>query len=433
MTENDDSSVIMNIIPGRAGAHLAPAISKYLNRRANEEDINTLLTYYSEDDFRILLEKVKEDKWSDFEIKRTLTHPNLLGNPSRYVAPVKRMLREAESKNWSMDVRQNLLSHNYEPIVRLQRGCSYSFPDTEPGVHIPKTVRGKSSIVIQPTCLVYGLDLSASDSLMDLLTILDALKRASADPVIAVLPYFGFGRQDRKEKGRVPITAKLVAETIEEAGADRVLIIELHAGQIQGFFDIPVDNLLSGSLFYKEIYDGLSCDYSDLVILGGDDKAREIGRKIAEGIEMLENVDRGIIPVGYVDKDRIGLYGDKISANFIVGIEDTKGKTCLVVDDMIATGGTSIGAFELMGELPRGERFREINVFVPHGICCDEDKWHTLQRMEKIKKIFISDTVKPHCIVEPEKVKILGCAERIARVLWRIFTEKSVSKVFRHS
>jgi len=278
------------------------------------------------------------------------------------------------------------------------------FPDGEMLVKLDEDVRGRDVFVIQPTCP------PVDQNLMELLIFIDCARRASARRVTAVIPYFGYARQDRKDEGRVPITAKLVANLISTAGADRVLTLDLHAGQIQGFFDVPVDNLYAEpilSRYYSEI------DLNDLVLLSPDvgnaKRARQYARRL--------NGDLAII-----DKRRIS--GLEARVNRIIG--DVKDKTVVMVDDMISTAGTVCTA----AEMAQAEGANRILVAATHAVFCGP----AIERLTvaPIDEIVVTDTipVPQQTLKAMGKLKILTVSELIGEAIHRIHNDESVSSLF---
>jgi len=278
------------------------------------------------------------------------------------------------------------------------------FPDGEMLVKLDEDVRGRDVFVIQPTCP------PVDQNLMELLIFIDCARRASARRVTAVIPYFGYARQDRKDEGRVPITAKLVANLISTAGADRVLTLDLHAGQIQGFFDVPVDNLYAEpilSRYYSEI------DLNDLVLLSPDvgnaKRARQYARRL--------NGDLAII-----DKRRIS--GLEARVNRIIG--DVKDKTVVMVDDMISTAGTVCTA----AEMAQAEGANRILVAATHAVFCGP----AIERLTAapIDEIVVTDTipVPQQTLKAMGKLKILTVSELIGEAIHRIHNDESVSSLF---
>jgi len=277
-----------------------------------------------------------------------------------------------------------------------------SFSDKEVYVEINENVRGKDIFLIQSTCP------PANESLMELLIMIDAFQRASARRITAVIPYYGYARQDRKDQPRVPITAKLVANLITVAGADRVLTIDLHAGQIQGFFDIKVDHLFAAPIFVDYFKEK---DFDDLVVLspdvGGVRRARAYARRLNA-------------PLAIVDKRRP--MANEAQVLHIVG--EVKGKHVLIVDDMIDTGGTMIAAMEVLKE----KGAREIYASCTHPVLSGG----TRDRIERssLKELVVTDTIP---LVENQKVskiRVLSVASLLGEAIRRIHENRSVSSLF---
>ncbi len=273
------------------------------------------------------------------------------------------------------------------------------FSDGEVRVKINENVRGKDVFVIQPTCP------PANDNLMELLIMIDALKRASAKRITAVMPYYGYARQDRKDQPRVPITAKLVANLLTVAGANRILTMDLHAGQIQGFFDIPVDNLYAINVFIGFLRE---MHIPDLTIVspdvGGIKMARAYAKKMGAGLAI-------------VDKRRVS--PDQAEAMNILG--EVKGRNLVIIDDIIATGGSLIEAVTALKKAGA----KEIYAMVTHGVLAG----NALEKIEKseLKMLFVSDTIpqKNH-----PKVKVISVASLLAEAIKRIHWEVSISCLF---
>ena len=295
-----------------------------------------------------------------------------------------------------------------EEIARyLEMECSEmtigSFPDGETMVKVESDVRGSDVFLVQSTCA------PVNDNLMELLIVLDCLRRASAARITAVVPYFGYARQDRKDEGRVPITAKMVANLIASAGADRVLTMELHAAQVQGFFDIPVDHLyatpiVSAYLEYRKI--------SNMVVVSPDVG----GSKLALSYAQRFGADLAII-----EKERLG--GTEVRTTFIIG--DVKGKNAVIVDDMITTGGTVTSGAELLKE--RGAN--DIYVVATHGIFCGPAE----ERFAKapFTEIAVTNTVPVAEKWVKKGVKVLSVAPLLGEAMRRIHRNESVSGLFR--
>jgi len=279
------------------------------------------------------------------------------------------------------------------------------FSDGELSVEIGDNVRGRDVFVVQSTCA------PGNDHLMELLIVLDALKRSSAGRITAVLPYFGYARQDRKLKPRVPITAKLVADLLTTAGAHRVLAMDLHAGQIMGFFNIPVDNLNALPIllpYVRQRYGG-----EDLVIvspdMGGVERARHIATRL----------DNAAIAV--IDKRRSG--PNQVAEMNVVGY--VRGKTCLLVDDMIDTGGTIVKAAETL-LLEGATRV---------AACCIHPvlSGNALERLNNspLEELVVTDTIPIPKASHSPKLKILSVSPIIAEAIKRIHSDDSISSLFR--
>ncbi|MHC4716517.1 MAG: ribose-phosphate diphosphokinase [Planctomycetota bacterium] len=278
------------------------------------------------------------------------------------------------------------------------------FPDGEVMVKLEEDIRGRDVFFIQPTCP------PANDNLMELLVFLDCARRASAERITAVIPYFGYARQDRKDEGRVPITAKMVANLISTAGADRVLTMDLHAAQIQGFFDIPVDNLYAEpvlSRYYAEKHLG------DLVLVSPDVGNAKRARVYAQRLG-------GDIAV--IDKRRVS--GEDVDTGTIIG--EVAGKTVLMMDDMISTGGTVCGAAELCKERGAGQ----VYVGATHAVLCGP----AIERIRAapIDELVVTDTipVPPATREALAKLTVLSVAELIGEAIHRIHNDESVSILF---
>jgi ribose-phosphate pyrophosphokinase len=278
------------------------------------------------------------------------------------------------------------------------------FPDGEIDVKINDDVRNGDVFVVQPTCP------PVNDSLMELLLLIDTFRRASASRVTAVIPYFGYARKDRKDEGRVPISAKLVANLITRAGADRVLCLDLHAPQIQGFFDIPVDHLYASPVLVEHFRRLRLHDIGDGCIVapdvGGIKQARAYAKLLG-------------LSLAIVDKRRVS--PDQAKAVHVIG--DVAGKRCILVDDMISTGGTiSEAAFAL-----RENGATEVHVAAAHGVFCGPAK----QRLEAapIDSIVVTDTI-PQNPMTPKGVVVLSVGDLLGDAILRIHQGRSVSKLF---
>ena len=289
-----------------------------------------------------------------------------------------------------------------------------AFSDGENFVSIYETVRGSDVFVVQSTCPFEkdGVAHTVNDALMELLIMIDALKRASAGRITAVIPYFGYARQDRKTKPRDPISAKLVANLITRAGADRVLTMDLHANQIQGFFDIPVDNLLGNPIFTNYLHDRFNGSEDDVIVVSPD-----VG-SVAPARAFAPKLGRGL---AIVDQPR--QKGNSSEVMNIIG--DVQGKKVILFDDMVDTAGSLCGAAQALVELGGAV---DVIACASHGVLSGP----AVERIEKsvIKELYFLDTVPPKEGVKCEKIKYLSVAHMFAEAIERIYEEVSVSKLF---
>ncbi len=276
------------------------------------------------------------------------------------------------------------------------------FSDGETSIHIAETVRGRDLFIIQSTSD------PVNDNLMELLIMIDAAKRASAGRVTAVMPYFGYARQDRKARSRDPITAKLVADLLTSAGADRVLTMDLHAAQIQGFFDIPVDNLLGGPTLYNYFADKLD---ENFVVVSPDIGSVNRARNVAERLNC---------PMAIIDKRRPK--ANVMEVMNIIG--NVAGKKCLLVDDMIDTAGTIVQGAQALVD----QGATEIHACCTHAVLSGP----AIERLEKsaIMELVMLDTIQ----LPPEKmlpkIKILSVAEIFAAAIENVYLDKPMSKIY---
>ncbi len=279
------------------------------------------------------------------------------------------------------------------------------FPDGENFCKIEEDVRGRDVFLIQPTCP------PCNDNLMELLIMIDSCKRASADRITAVIPYYGYARQDRKDEGRVPITAKLTANLIVRAGADRVLTMDLHAAQIQGFFDVPVDHLYAAPVLNDYFLErGLTSD--DIVVVSPD----EGSIKRASG-----HVKRLGGRLAIVDKRRASATETKQET--LIGGPVT-GRVALMFDDMISTAGSICGAARLV----HAAGAREIHVAATHGVFCG-NAIESLQAAP-ISSVVITDSIPWAREDLLPKIKVLSVAPLLAEAIKRIHHDQSVSAMF---
>ncbi len=287
--------------------------------------------------------------------------------------------------------------------VNLADATVTKFSEGEIRVKINDNVRGKDVFVVQPTCT------PPNDNLMELLIMIDALKRASASRITAVMPYFGYARQDRKDQPRVPITAKLVANLLTVSGANRVLTMDLHAGQIQGFFDIPVDHLFAINV----LIDYLSKFKSkDLVVVSPDvgsiKMARSYAKKLMAGLAV-------------IDKRRDS--PEKTEVIHILG--EVEGKDAIIVDDLIATGSSLIEAVEAL----KKAKCKSIRAAITHGVLSGP----AIVRVDKCKdlqELVISDSIPLSEDRKHPKIKVLSVAGLLGEAIKRIHHEESVSCLF---
>lgn len=285
--------------------------------------------------------------------------------------------------------------------VRLGKAEVGRFSDGELQIKISENVRGDDTFVVQPTCP------PVNDHIMELLIMVDALARASARRITAVIPYYGYGRQDRKAEPRVPISAKLMANLITAAGADRVLAMDLHAGQIQGFFDIPVDHLYAMPVFLEYIR---KKKLQDLVVVSPDAGGVERARAFAKRLEA---------DLAIVDKRR-----PKANVADVMNvIGDVKGKTAILLDDMVDTAGTLCKDAEVLKKFGAKRVFAACSHGILSGPAMDRLK------ASAIEELVISNSVPLNGKTSP-KVKVLSVASLLAEAIKRIHEDQSVSQLF---
>lgn len=307
------------------------------------------------------------------------------------------------SGNSSRALAQGICDH-----LNIKLGDSESgrFSDGENFVSIYETVRGSDVFVVQSTCY------PVNDNLMELLIMIDALRRASAGRVTAVIPYFGYARQDRKTKPRDPISAKLVANLIVRAGADRVLTMDLHAAQIQGFFDIPVDNLVGNPIFAHYFHDRFLGQEDNTVVVSPDVGSVARARAFAQKLSM---------PLAIVDKRR-----QKANSSEVMNIiGDVRGKQVILFDDMVDTAGSLCGAAQALVEIGGAT---DVFACASHGVLSGP----AYDRIEQspIKELVFLDTIPPKDHANSSKIKYLSVADTFAEAIDRIYQEVSVSKLF---
>ncbi len=305
------------------------------------------------------------------------------------------------SGNSNRPLAEAIATQMRQPLAKAQ---VRRFADMEVFVEIQENVRGEDVFIIQPTSF------PANDHLMELLIIADALRRSSAKRITAVLPYFGYARQDRRASGRTPISAKLVANMITTAGADRVLTIDLHAGQIQGFFDIPTDNLYSAPVMVRDIKDRVNTRNAMVVSpdVGGVVRARALAKRID-------------VPLAIVDKRR-ERPGESEVMN-IIG--DVEGKSCILVDDIIDSGGTLCNAAEAL--VAKGAK--DVSAYITHGVLSGG----AVSRIasSKLKELVITDTIQPtEAVKVARNIRVITVADLLGEAITRTASEESVSSLF---
>ena len=280
------------------------------------------------------------------------------------------------------------------------------FNDGEIFVEVFENVRGEDMFIIQPTSN------PANDNLMELLIMCDALRRSSAARITAVIPYFGYARQDRRTKARTPISAKLVANMLVRAGIERVLTMDLHAAQIQGFFDIPVDNLYASPIFALDIKTQFAGRSDELMIVspdvGGVARARELAKRLNA-------------PLSIVDKRREK--AGEISEMTVIG--DVSGKTCLIIDDMVDTAGTLCKAADMLME----NGAKEVHSYISHGVMSGP----AVDRVtnSKMKSLVITDSIQPsEAVKSAANIRIVPTAPIFAQAILNIWNGTSVSSLF---
>jgi ribose-phosphate pyrophosphokinase len=280
------------------------------------------------------------------------------------------------------------------------------FNDQEIFVEVYENVRGEDMFIVQPTSK------PANDNLMELLIIADALRRSSAARITAVIPYFGYARQDRRTKARTPISAKLVANLIAEGGVERVLTMDLHAAQIQGFFDIPVDKLYASPIFALDILHQFEGKVDDVMVIspdvGGVARARELATRIGA-------------PLAIVDKRREK--PGEVAEMTVIG--NVEGKRCLIVDDMCDTAGTLCKAAEVL--LEHGAT--EVHAYITHGVMSGP----AVERVSKsvMKSLVLTDTIEPtEAVKNCPNIRIVPTAPMFAQAILNIWNGTSVSSLF---
>jgi len=286
----------------------------------------------------------------------------------------------------------------------LARCVVRRFADKEIFVEVQENVRGEDVFIIQSTSA------PANDHLMELLILCDALKRASARRITAVIPYFGYARQDRKPGPRTPISAKLVANMIVRAGADRVLTLDLHAGQIQGFFDIPTDNLFAAPVLVGDIKEVM--DKDDIMVVSPDVGGVVRARGLAKRIDA---------PLAIVDKRR-ERPGESEVMN-VIG--DVSGRSCILMDDIVDSGGTLVNAAEAL--LKQGAN--QVTGYITHGVLSGGAIARVMA--SQLKELVITDSIMPSdAVLNAHNIRVLSIAPLLGEAIARTAEEKSVSSLF---
>ncbi|MBX9589602.1 MAG: ribose-phosphate pyrophosphokinase [Hyphomonadaceae bacterium] len=288
--------------------------------------------------------------------------------------------------------------------LSLTKSVVKRFADMEVFVEVQENVRGEDVYIIQSTSF------PANDNLMELLILTDALRRASAQRITAVMPYLGYARQDRKPGPRTPISAKLVANLIERAGVDRVMTVDLHAGQIQGFFDIPTDNLFAAPVMVRDIQERFGT--SNLVVVspdvGGVVRARGLAKRIN-------------VPIAICDKRR-----EKAGESEVMNvIGDVDGKRCILIDDIVDSGGTLVNAANALLK----EGATEVMAYITHGVLSGGAVAKITS--SNLKTLVITDSIQPtETVKSAPNVRVLSIAPLLAEAIARTAREESVSSLF---
>lgn len=320
-----------------------------------------------------------------------MTEPKLIsGNANR-------MLASAIARRMSMHRGMNVSLCD----ARVER-----FNDQEIFVEVFENVRGEDMYIIQPTSN------PANDNLMELMVMADALRRSSAARITAVIPYFGYARQDRRAKARTPISAKLVANLLTESGIDRVLTLDLHAAQIQGFFDVPVDNLYAAPVFALDVQHHFKGRMGDLMVVspdvGGVARARELATRIGA-------------PLAIVDKRREK--AGEVAEMTVIG--DVEGKACIIVDDICDTAGTLVKAAQVLTD----NGATEVHAYITHGVLSGP----AVERVSKsvMKSLVITDSIQPtDAVKSAPNIRIVPTAPMFAQAILNIWNGTSVSSLF---
>jgi ribose-phosphate pyrophosphokinase len=303
--------------------------------------------------------------------------------------------------NSNLPLAEAIAKHCFATLVPSQIS---SFADGECSVEFLENIRGEDVFIVQSTSA------PVNDNLMELLVMIDAARRSSANRITAVIPYFGYARQDRKSASRTPITAKLVANLLTEAGADRILTMDLHAGQIQGFFDIPVDDLTSRVDFAKDIKRNIDVTEGTVFVspdAGGVVRARKFADMFGGDIAI-------------VDKRRPA--AGKSEVMNLIG--EVKGKHAILVDDMVDSGGTLCNAAKAIMD----SGALSVRAYITHGVLTGE----ACQKVEKsvLQELVVTDTILDHCPKSCNKTRQVSVAQLLGEAIRRVTNEESVSSLF---
>jgi len=322
-----------------------------------------------------------------------------INEPKLISGNANRTLAESVTKRMSMHRGTHMDLVN----ARVER-----FNDQEIFVEVYENVRGEDMFIIQPTSN------PANDNLMELLIISDALRRSSASRITAVIPYFGYARQDRRTKARTPISAKLIANLIARAGIERVLTLDLHAAQIQGFFDIPVDNLYASPIFALDIMHHFKDCLDEVMVIspdvGGVARARELAKRINA-------------PLAIVDKRREK--PGEVAEMTVIG--NVTGKRCIIVDDICDTAGTLAKAAEVLME----SGAKEVHAYITHGVMSGP----AVERITNsvMKSLVLTDSIEPsEAVTSAPNIRIVPTAPMFAQAILNIWGGTSVSSLFDH-
>jgi ribose-phosphate pyrophosphokinase len=311
----------------------------------------------------------------------------------------------------SMNGKMTLIAGNAHPVLAqniarelgmpLAEAHVGRFPDGEVDIKISQDIRGRDCFVLQPTCP------PVNENWIELLLLIDTLRRASAGRITAVMPYYGYARKDRKDEGRVPISAKVMANTLSVTGADRIVTLDMHAAQIQGFFDLPVDHLYARPVLLEAVRK-LGMDRPVVVTpdVGGTKMARAYAKRLGADLAI-------------VDKRRLS--GSETKIEHLIG--DVDGRRCVIVDDMISTGGSITQAASVL----RRSGATEIVIAVSHAVFCGP----AVERLDAapLDHILVTDTI-PTADPAPQKLETVSVASLVARAIRNIHAETSVSSLF---